>query len=113
MKSRINFRSVQVKQSRRKTIFKNRVYQAVKGIPKEKVITYKRVAELVGSPKAWRAVGNILNKNKDPKIPCHRVIKSDRKIGGYKNGIKKKSFLLKKEGVKINKYGKIASRFIK
>jgi O-6-methylguanine DNA methyltransferase len=59
------------------------------------------VAELTGRPRAWRAVGNILNKNRDLKIPCHRVIRSDGKIGGYNRGIKKKIALLKKEGVKI------------
>ncbi|MBU2265542.1 MAG: MGMT family protein, partial [Candidatus Omnitrophica bacterium] len=40
-------------------------------IPKGKILTYKKAAELAGSPWAYRAVGNILNKNKDPKIPCH------------------------------------------
>lgn len=81
--------------------FKEKVYQIVKKIPKGKALTYKKVAELAGSPQAWRAVGNILNKNKDKKIPCHRVIRSDGKIGGYKEGSKKKLFLLKREGVKI------------
>jgi len=80
------------------------VYETVKKIPKGKVLNYKQVAQLTGSPRAWRAVGNILNKNPDPKtIPCHRVIKSDGKIGGYKNGVKKKIALLKKEGLKIKK----------
>jgi O6-methylguanine-DNA--protein-cysteine methyltransferase len=49
--------------------------------------------------KAYRAVGNILNKNYDPKIPCHRVVRSDGKTGGYNRGDKKKIELLKKEGV--------------
>jgi len=80
------------------------VYEIVKKIPKGKVLNYKQVAQLTGSPRAWRAVGNILNKNPDPKtIPCHRVIRSDGKIGGYKNGVKKKIALLKKEGLKIKK----------
>jgi O-6-methylguanine DNA methyltransferase len=59
------------------------------------------VAKLAGSPRAWRAVGNVLNKNRNPKIPCHRVIRSDGKIGGYKNGSEKKIALLKREGVVI------------
>jgi alkylated DNA nucleotide flippase Atl1 len=46
-------------------------------------------------------VGNILNKNRDPEIPCHRVIRSDGKIGGFNKGIKRKVSLLKKEGVVI------------
>ena len=80
------------------------MYEIVKKIPKGKVLNYKQVAQLTGSPRAWRAVGNILNKNPDPKtIPCHRVIRSDGKIGGYKNGVKKKIALLKKEGLKIKK----------
>ena len=81
------------------TTFQKKVYEAVRKIPKSKVITYKTVAELAGRPRAWRAVGNILNKNKDPKIPCHRVIKSNGEVGGYRNGTKKKITLLKKEGV--------------
>jgi len=80
------------------------VYEIVKKIPKGKVLNYKQVAQLTGSPRAWRAVGNILNENPNPKtIPCHRVIRSDGKIGGYKNGVKKKIALLKKEGLKIKK----------
>jgi O-6-methylguanine DNA methyltransferase len=81
------------------TLFQKRVYRIVKQVPKGETITYKKVAELAGSPRAWRAVGNILNKNKDPKIPCHRVIRSDGKLGGYNKGTKKKRYLLKKEGV--------------
>jgi O-6-methylguanine DNA methyltransferase len=81
------------------TLFQKRVYRIVKQVPKGKIITYKKVAELAGSPRAWRAVGNILNKNKDPKIPCYRVIRSDGKLGGYNKGKKKKRYLLKKEGV--------------
>ena len=84
--------------------FKENVYQVVKKIPKGKTLSYKEVAELAGSSGAWRAVGNILNKNRDPKIACHRVIKSDGKIGGFYKGNKKKSSLLKKEGVVIRKW---------
>jgi len=81
--------------------FQKRVYKIVKKIPKGKVLTYKAIARLARKPRAWRAVGNILNKNRNPKIPCHRVIRSDGKIGGYNRGIKKKIALLKREGVKI------------
>jgi O-6-methylguanine DNA methyltransferase len=77
--------------------FKNKVHNIVRGIPKGKTITYKQLAKLAGSPKAYRAVGNILNKNFDPKIPCHRVIRSDGKTGGYNRGSKQKLKLLKKE----------------
>ena len=65
-------------------------------------MTYKEVAKLAGSPRAFRAVGNALNKNSDLKtIPCHRVVKSDGRIGGYRHGANKKISLLKKEGVQI------------
>jgi O-6-methylguanine DNA methyltransferase len=77
--------------------FKERVLEVVKKIPKGGTMTYMQVAKLAGSPKAYRAVGNILNKNYDPKIPCHRVIRSDGKIGGYNRGAKKKRELLKEE----------------
>ncbi|OGH84281.1 MAG: hypothetical protein A2488_01590 [Candidatus Magasanikbacteria bacterium RIFOXYC12_FULL_32_21b] len=66
-------------------------------IPKGKVLTYKEVAHKVGSPKAYRAVGNILNKNYDPNIPCHRVVRSDGKIGGYNKGSDKKKEILESE----------------
>ena len=79
-------------------IFQDKVYETVKKIPRGKVLTYKQVAELAGRPRAFRAVGNVLNKNRDPRIPCHRVIRSDGKIGGYNQGIKKKALLLYKEG---------------
>lgn len=87
----------------KKSKFKNKVYETVKKITKGKVMSYKEVARLVGKPQAWRLVGNILSKNKNCKIPCHRVIKSDAKIGGYNQGSKKKEYLLKKEGLVIKK----------
>lgn len=77
--------------------FKEKVYAVVKKIPKGKVLTHKEVARRAGRPKAYRAVGNILNKNTDPKIPCHRVIRSDGKLGGYNRGEKLKASILTKE----------------
>ena len=82
------------------TKFSQKVYEVVKKIPRGSVLTYKEVAKRAGSPGAFRAVGNILNKNYDPKIPCRRVIRSDGKIGGYNRGAKKKKDILKKEGWK-------------
>jgi len=81
--------------------FKKKVLKVVRKIPKGKVLSYKEVAKLAGSPRAWRAVGNILNKNKDPKIPCHRVIRSNGKVGGYRKGVENKITLLKREGLMI------------
>ncbi len=78
--------------------FKEKVLEVVRKIPKGKTLTYKEVAFLAGKPKAWRAVGNILHNNKDITIPCHRVIRSDGKIGGYNRGEKTKKQLLKSEG---------------
>lgn len=69
-------------------------------IPKGKTLTYKEVASRAGSPRAYRAVGSILNRRGGMKygIPCHRVVKSDGTVGGYAHGTKKKTELLRKEG---------------
>jgi len=77
--------------------FAQKVYAIVKKIPKGKTLTYQQVATKAGRPKAFRAVGNILNKNYDPAIPCHRVIRSDGKTGGYNRGRKNKIKILRKE----------------
>ncbi len=82
--------------------FREKVYRAVRKIPRGKVLSYRQVAALIGSPKAARAVGNVLNKNPDMKnIPCYRVVRSDGKVGGYRAGQKKKIALLKRDGVLI------------
>jgi methylated-DNA-[protein]-cysteine S-methyltransferase len=81
-----------------KTSFKDRVFEVTKKIPKGKTLTYKEVAKLVGSPKAFRAVGTVLASNFDPKIPCHRVIRSDGRIGNYnRGGSEAKTLILRKE----------------
>lgn len=77
--------------------FKEKVFAVVKKIPKGETMTYKEVAEAILHPKSYRAVGNILNTNYDPGIPCHRVIRSDGKTGGYNRGAKKKLTLLQQE----------------
>ena len=81
--------------------FKEKVFEIVSKIPKGKVLTYKEVALKASSPNASRAVGNLMNKNTDLNIPCHRVIRSNGTIGKY-NGLRgdKRSILLK-EGVEI------------
>lgn len=82
--------------------FKDAVYDVVAKIPKGTFMTYKEVAEKIGKPGAARAVGTVLSKNLDPKIPCHRVIRSDGKMGGYnRGGVKKKLSILKKEGATL------------
>ena len=86
--------------------FKEKVLKAVAGIPKGKIMTYKEVARRAGNPQAWRAVGNILNKNYEPKIPCHRVIRLDGNPGGYNRGSKNKIRLLKKENPQFLEFRK-------
>ena len=78
--------------------FRDRVLKVAAKIPKGKTLSYKKVAILAESPRAYRAVGNIMNKNRNPNIPCHRVIKSDGSIGGYAFGQKKKKAILEREG---------------
>ena len=83
------------------TKFQLKVWKYLKTIPKGKVKTYKQVAIAIKSPKSARAVANACAKNPyAPKIPCHRVIRADGKLGGYsaKGGLKTKIKLLKKEG---------------
>ena len=83
------------------TAFRESVFAVVKKIPKGSVLTYKEVAKRVGSPGAYRAVGNILPNNYDLSIPWHRVGLTDGKAGGYNRGGDKKIRILQKEGVKI------------
>lgn len=86
--------------------FSERVYKVVRGIKKGETLTYKQVAALAGRPSAYRAVGNILNKNFDSKIPCHRVIRSDGKLGGYNRGPENKAKILKNESKAHKKFKK-------
>lgn len=79
--------------------FKEKVLDVVRGIPKGKVMTYKEVAKKAGNENAGRAVGNFMKANYDKSVPCHRVIRSDGKIGDYnRGGQSAKIALLKKEG---------------
>ena len=82
--------------------FSEKVFAVVKKIPKGKVLTYSEVARKIGSPRSQRAVGSVLSTNMDPAIPCHRVIRSDGKLGGYnRGGVKKKREILEMEGVSL------------
>ena len=86
------------------TKFEQKVWNYLKTIPKGKVKTYKQVAIAIKNPKSARAVANACAKNPyAPKIPCHRVIKSDGGLGGYsgRGGIKQKLKLLRLEKVPI------------
>ena len=84
------------------TKFQIKVWKYLKTIPKGKVKSYKQVAIGINSPKSARAVANACAKNPyAPKVPCHRVIRSDGSLGGYSGlgGIRTKKKLLKSEGV--------------
>jgi len=77
------------------TGFAKKVYRVVLTIPMGEKRTYKWVAEKIGKPGASRAVGQVLKKNPYPFIiPCHRVVKSNKEIGGYIFGAEKKKLLL-------------------
>ena len=79
--------------------FKEKVLAVVGKIEKGHTLSYKEVARRVGSPGGSRAVGSIMSKNFDKSIPCHRVIRSDGKIGNYnRGGTRTKIKLLKREG---------------
>jgi len=86
------------------TKFQKKVWNYLKKIPKGEVRTYLQVAKAIGKPKAYRAVANAVGKNPyPPKIPCHRVIRTDGSLGGYsgKGGIKTKLRLLRSEKIDI------------
>ena len=86
------------------------MYEKLLKVPKGKVTTYGELAKAVGLKNGQRAIGRIMNKNPFPVIvPCHRVILSSGKIGGYAWGEKIKANMLSKEGVQIKK-GKILDK---
>ena len=85
-----------------------KIYKKLCEVPKGKITTYGELAKAVGMKNGQRAVGKIMNKNPYPSIiPCHRVVKSDGKLGGYAYGENVKTTMLAKEGIKISK-GKIS-----
>lgn len=101
-------------------LFKDKVFEYVGNIPKGKVVSYGDIASAVGRPGAARAVGNVLKRNPRPfdpagrnrqGIPCHRVVRADRLIGGYRGPAGLKEELLKKEGVGIRN-GRVDSSHI-
>jgi len=87
-----------------KLSFDERTFEALKKIPRGRIVTYKILAKAIGWPRASRAVGNAVGRNPAaPIIPCHRVICSDGRLGGYsgRGGIRKKIELLGQEGVAV------------
>ncbi|MCP4647266.1 MAG: MGMT family protein [bacterium] len=81
--------------------FEKKVYAACARISRGKVSTYAEIAKAIGSPKAYRAVGNALNKNRNKSVPCHRGVCSDGRIGGFAHGSRRKRTMLEKEGVMV------------
>lgn len=82
------------------TDFQEKVLKAVMRIPRGEVRSYKQIAEMIGKPKAYRAVGNAVGNNRTPiVIPCHRVVRNDGSLGGYGGGVRWKRILLRLEGV--------------
>lgn len=82
------------------TSFADHVREAVRQIPKGETCTYGEVARAIGHSGAARAVGTVMKNNYDPTVPCHRVIRSDGKIGAYnRGGPAEKTRLLRAEGV--------------
>lgn len=83
-------------------MFSDEVYALVIQVPEGAVSSYGELARALGNAKASRAVGRILGKNPDlVTVPCHRIICSDGRIGGYALGVAGKTRLLRREGVKV------------
>jgi methylated-DNA-[protein]-cysteine S-methyltransferase len=82
--------------------FNERCYAILMKVPRGKVTTYKALANALGT-KAYRAVGNAMNKNPyAPKVPCHRVIGSNGALVGFASGLEKKRKILEREGIKVD-----------
>lgn len=94
----------------KKPSFADQVREVVKKIPKGKTMSYKDVAIACKNPQAARAVAKVMAENYDPKVPCHRVVYADGKVGHYnRGGNSAKLALLQKEGV-IIKNGYVLSK---
>ncbi len=84
-----------------------KILLAARGIPRGRVAAYKTLARAAGNAHLARFVGFLMSRNRDPLVPCHRVIRSDGSLGGYSfGGKRKKAAMLAREGVKI-KNGKV------
>lgn len=82
--------------------FAEKVRKVVRTIPKGKTLTYREVAAKAGNPRSARAVARIMAANFDPSIPCHRVVRSDGKLGGYnRGGESRKRAILEAEQVTV------------
>lgn len=85
--------------------FSARIKTIVRMIPKGETRTYKEVATTAGNPKAARAVARVMAANYDPTVPCHRVIRSDGRLGGYnRGGVEVKRAILQTENAPAAKF---------
>ncbi len=102
MKSRFG-NVVQIRKS--KLAFGDKVVKLMRLIPRGRITTYKAIARALNC-KAYRAVGRAVGDNPyAPRVPCHRVVKSNGTVGNYGGGVKKKIVMLRKERIKINGRG--------
>ncbi len=98
----------------KKNEFEKKVLIATFRIPRGKISTYKRIAQKIGNPHAYRAVGNALHRNPlAPIVPCHRVVRSDGKFGGEIRAAESRRKLVEQEGVPIeNDMVKISEKIL-
>jgi len=90
--------------------FQREVLLAEHRIPRGWVSTYGRIARSLGLPTAARAVGTALSRNPFPIIiPCHRAIRANGELGGFRGGLEMKRALLKLEGVEFSTTGRVLS----
>ena len=105
--------------------FNEKVWKLCRKVPKGRVTTYKALAEALNT-KAYRAVGNAMNRNpygilecsSNEMVPCHRVVDSKGHLHGFAHGLKKKAILLRSEGIiiennAIKDFEKVMCRFPK
>ncbi len=85
------------------TEFQQRVYDVLTKVPSGRITTYKELGKAIGGKgQIYRAIGNALNKNPfAPRIPCHRVVRSNGSLGGFSHGSSAKILILKKEGIVV------------
>lgn len=84
------------------TLLQQQILSLVSQIPAGKITTYQIIASQLGKKGLSRVVGNAVHKNQQLiKVPCHRVVRSDERVGNYSQGLAKKVILLQNEGIKI------------
>lgn len=88
-------------------LFRDKVLEVVATIPKGSVLSYGEVAKRAGNSRAARAVGAIMKQNDDSHIPCHRVICADGSLGGYNGMLGEKVRVLRAEGIRCVRRGKV------